>query len=96
MIKDLFVQVDHMMPLHEGQKQVKTAPNQSQTYSILYKIQLALSLSLSLSLSAPHAFLNNYMSQSTHDLQRYMVLKQHGPVWTANLFVNDLPFMLSP
>jgi hypothetical protein len=49
MIKDMFVQVDHMMPLHEGQKQVKTAPNQSQTYSILYKIQLALSLSLSLS-----------------------------------------------
>jgi len=75
---------------------VKTAPNQSQTYSILYKIQLALSLSLSLSLYAPHAFLNPYMSQSTHDSQRYMVLKQHGPVWTANLFVNDLPFMLSP
>lgn len=58
MIKDMFVQVDHMMPLHEGQKQVKTAPNQSQTYSILYKIQLALSLSL----YAPHAFLSLHVS----------------------------------
>jgi hypothetical protein len=55
MIKDMFVQVDHMMPLHEGQKQ-----SQNSTKSItnlFYSIQntiSSLSLSLSLSLCMLH------------------------------------------